>query len=113
MQPPLPLVGEAIEQKGRRAGTWHTQPMASATAALGTSAPVLLGSYRLRQAERRRRLGLWPWGLPLPAVALVGMGHRKGPCTFCMLFVIYFESQSIDFEGLTPLANENLRALVR
>lgn len=52
-------------------------------------------------------------GLPLPAVALVGMGRRKGPCTFCMQFVIYFEPQSIDFEGLTPLANENLRALVR
>ncbi|KAI5169016.1 Phospholipid-Transporting Atpase Ic [Manis pentadactyla] len=39
------------------------------------------------------------------------MGRRKGPCTFCMQFVIYFEPQSIDFEGLTPLANENLRAL--
>lgn len=43
MQPPLPLVGEAIEQKGTRAGTWHTEPIVPATAALGTLAPILLG----------------------------------------------------------------------
>lgn len=40
MQPPLPLVGEAIEQTGMRAGTWHVKLIAPATAAPGTSAPV-------------------------------------------------------------------------
>lgn len=42
MQPPLPLVGEAIEQKGMRAGVWHVKPIAPATAAPGTSAPAVL-----------------------------------------------------------------------
>lgn len=49
MQPPLPLVGEAIEQKGTRTGTWHTKPIVPTPAAPGTSAPILLGCYCLSQ----------------------------------------------------------------
>lgn len=39
-QPPLPLVGEATEQKGMKAETWHMKPVVPATAAVGTWAPV-------------------------------------------------------------------------
>lgn len=36
MQPPLPLVGKIIEQKGTGAGTWHMQSIVPTVAALGT-----------------------------------------------------------------------------
>ena len=76
MQPPLPLVGEAIEQKGTRAGTWHTKPIVPATAALGTSAPVLLGCYRLRQVEHGRACG--PGGRPCQQQPRWAWGAGKG-----------------------------------
>ncbi|CAI9179819.1 unnamed protein product [Rangifer tarandus platyrhynchus] len=82
MQPPLPLVGEAIEQKGMRAGTWHVKPIVPASAALGTEAPVLPGGSRSRRGERGRGTGTWPWRLPLPAAALVGPGARTGLAGF-------------------------------
>ena len=82
MQPPLPLVGEAIEQKDTRAGTWHVKPIVPASAALGTEAPVLPGGSRWRRGERGRGAGTGPWRLPLPAAALVGPGVRTGLAGF-------------------------------
>ena len=82
MQPPLPLVGEAIEQKGTRAGRWHVKPIVPASAALGTEAPVLPGGYHSRRAECGRGMGTWPRRLPLPAAALVGPGARTGLAGF-------------------------------
>lgn len=60
-------------------------------AALGMWAPVLLGCYHLRHVEWGCGMGMWPWRLPLPAVAPVDGGSRKGPCKFFMQFLIYFE----------------------
>lgn len=70
MQPPLPLVGEAIEQKGTRAGIWHTKPIVPTAAAPGVSLPVLQGcSVR----------GMWPWRPPLPTVVgRRGTGGDRG-----------------------------------
>lgn len=89
MQPPLPLVGEAIEQKGTRGGTWHIQPIVLAMAALGISAPVVLGCYRLRHVECGRR-ACGPGGC-LANSDLVGAGGRKGPRAFLIQPFIYFE----------------------
>lgn len=103
MQPPLPLVGEAIEQKGMRAGTWHAEPIAPATATPGTSAPVVLGCYSLR---------LWSWRPPQPTVAPMRAGGRKQTHRFFMRLFIYFEWQSTDCGSSTLLVNESLRGLV-
>lgn len=78
MQPSLPLVGSSIKQKGTGAGTWHRRPIVPATAALGSSAPVLLGCHRSGHVERGRRMGMWPWRPPLPTAVLGGSGEQDG-----------------------------------
>jgi len=114
MQPPLPLVGEAIEQKGTRAGRWHVKPIVPASAALGTEAPVLPGGYCSRRVER----GCGMDGRVAPEAAPAssgpgGTGSLDGPRRFWEQFLICFESPSTAFGSLTLLADGDGWALVR
>lgn len=79
------------------------KPIVTAMAALGTSAPVVLGCYRLGAVGHIGGTGMWPQRPPLPPAALVGAGDRAGPSMGSMQFFM----QSADLRSLILLANES------
>lgn len=79
-------------------------------AALGMWAPVLLGCYHLRHVEWGCGMGMWPWSCPCQRwprwMGGAGKGFASSSCNSSSIL----SSEVFDFETLTLLAKENLRA---